>query len=360
MVQENGKKKSLRIALLVSERNITEYGAFLGHLLVGLTDESIPAALVCPENSNLDSIVLGAAEVIRYSSFDLPFIAQLNKRLLINSLIKFKPGLLHCLCDTMAPLVRQLARRMEVPYLLMVNSLQERWDRLAVSSKRCAGIVVPARSIAENIMAVYPRFSEIVRQINIGTFTSQTCRCFSQSSRISTIVIAYPFGSPDEFEKLFGALRHLRIEGHEFIIVVIGGGRAERHLWKLLAALDMLQIVTIVPRQTPGRMVLGAGDIFIRPRPSTDFDPFLLEAMSVGAVVAACKGGVDDLIIENETALVFDPDDELSIIGTMQRLFGRRELARKVAKNAQEHLRKNYSVSEMISSIVRLYEDARK
>jgi len=32
--------------------------------------------------------------------------------------------------------------------------------------------------------------------------------------------------------------------------------------------------------------------------------------MSIGAAVAACKGGVDDLIIGDKTALVFDPDDE--------------------------------------------------
>ncbi|MBN2181812.1 MAG: glycosyltransferase family 4 protein [Sedimentisphaerales bacterium] len=360
MASESTKKKSHRIALIVSEHTVTEYGTFLGHLLIGLADESIPVALVCPECSNLDSIILGAAEIIRYSSLDLPFIAHFNKRLLTDSLMKFKPTILHCLCESMAPLVRQLARRLELPYVLMVNSLQERWDRLVVSVKRCASIVVPARSIAQNITATYPRFGEIVHQINIGTFAAQTCRCFSTSSRIPTIIISHPFDNSEEYEKLFGALRHLRIEGHEFLVVVIGGGRAERQLWKLLAALAMLQIVTIVPRQTPARMVLNAGDIFIRPQPNTRYDIFLLEAMAVGAVVAGCKGGVDDLIIENETALIFDPDDELSIVGTMQRLLGRQELTRKIAKNAQENLRKNCSVSEMISSTVRLYESARK
>ena len=360
MALKNAKKKSFRVALIVSEHTVTEYRMFLGHLLVGLTDQSIQVALVCPQGCDLDSIVLGAAEIIRYSRFSLPLIEHINKRVLLESLAKFKPNCLHCLCETQAPITRQLARRLDLPYVLMVNSLQERWSRLAISHKRCTAISVPAKSIAANITNVYPRYADRVRQINIGTFTVNAQCCFSELSRIPSIVIAHPFRNVDEFEKLFGALRHLHIDGYEFMIVIIGGGRAETQLWKLLAALDLLQMVTIVPRMIPKRLVLAAGDIFIRPQPSTAFDPYLLEAMGVGVAVAGCKGGVDDLVIEDETAVVFNPDDELSIVGTLQRLLGRPELARKIAKNAQEYVKKNHSVSEMISSTVQAYQEARK
>ncbi|GAI01811.1 unnamed protein product, partial [marine sediment metagenome] len=55
--------------------------------------------------------------------------------------------------------------------------------------------------------------------------------------------------------------------------------------------------------------------------------------MSVGSAVAGCKGGVDDLIIEEETAVVFDPNDEISIRSSLQRLFDSRELARQIAES---------------------------
>ncbi len=358
MTLENAKKKLPRVALIASERTVTEYRMFLGHLLVGLTDNSIPVVLVCPQQSDVSSIVLGAAEVIRYSPFELPLIAYLNKKVLVERLAKFKPNVLHCLCETQVTHVHQLARQLDMPYLLTVNSLQERWSRLAISSKQCARIVVPAQSIAANVAKVNPRLADRVRKINIGTFTTQTAFCFSEPARITTIVTAHPFRNTDEFENLFSALRHLRIDGYEFMIVVIGGGRAERQLWKLLAALGLSQIVTIVPRATLWRLVLGAGDIFIRPQPTTAFDPFLLEAMSVGSAVAGCKGGVDDLIIEDETAVVFSPNEDLSIMQTLQRLLSRREFARKIAKNAQEHLKKNHSVSNMISKTLQVYHEA--
>jgi len=358
LIPEKAKKKSLRVALIASERIVTEYQAFLERLLVGLTEESISIALVCPQNCNLDYIVLGSAEVIRYDSIGLPLVDYFNKRLLVESLAKFKPAILHCLCETQAVLVRQLAGRLNLPYILMINSLRERWSRLAVSSKQCVKVVVPAQSIAANITRFYPRLAGRLQQINIGTFTDQTRCCFSEPSGITTIVTAHQFHNADEFENLFAALRHLRIEGHEFMVVVIGGGRAEEKMWKLLTALGLLQIVTIVPSVTPWKHVLSVGDIFIQPQPTNIFNALLLEAMSVGTAVAGCRGGVDDLIIENETAVVFDPNDELSIVGSLQLLLSRREFARKIANNAKENLKKNYSFSNMILKTLQLYNEA--
>jgi glycosyltransferase involved in cell wall biosynthesis len=127
----------------------------------------------------------------------------------------------------------------------------------------------------------------------------------------------------------------------------------------MLGALDLLQVVTIVPRKMPWRSILASGDIFVRPGPDNAFDPLLLGAMSVGTAVAGCRGGVDDLLIEDQTAVIFDSKDELSIMRTLQKLLDRHEFARKIAKNAQEYIKKNHSVSNMISSIFRIYNDAK-
>jgi len=82
--------------------------------------------------------------------------------------------------------------------------------------------------------------------------------------------------------------------------------------------------------------------------------------MSVGSAVAACQGGVDDLIIEGRTAVIFDPNDELSIVGVLQRLLDRRDFARKTAKAAQKYLRQNYTVSKMISATLQTYHQAQQ
>jgi len=352
--------KLLRPALIASEKSICEHPMFLEHLLVGLADESIPVALVCPAGCDVDSVVSGAVEVINHPVFKLPILWRQNRRILIKRLEKFRPSVLHCLCESKAALTKELARQLDLPYVLTVNSLQKRWRRFSVSPKFCAKIIVPAKSIAANLAKIYPGLAERIEQINIGTFVSETAGCFSEPGRLASIMTAHPLRNASEFENLFGAVKHLAIDGYEFMLLMIGGGRAERQLRRLLSTLGLLQVVTIVPRLATWRSVLAAGDIFIQPVAGTAFNPLLLEAMSVGTAVAACKGGVDDLIVEDKTAVVFDPDDELSIYGSLQRLFDRREWARQLARAAQESLRENHSVSKMVADILRIYRNAQQ
>jgi len=352
---ENGKKKSLRVALIASEHTICEYSIFLERLLIGLADESIPVALICPPGFNPGTVFTGVAEVINHPVFDLPLMGHINTRLLTERLSKFEPTIIHCLCESKALLTKQLAGRLDLPYVLMVNSLQKRWSHLSISSKNCAKIIVPAKSIAANMASVHPRLAEMIEQINIGTFTAEDSGCFSEPSRLATMVIADPLDKADDFENLFSVIRRLMINGYEFMTVIAGGGRAERQLWKLLSALGLLQIVSIVPRRMPWRSVLAAGDIFIQLKPNYVFDPVLLEAMSIGAAVAGCTGGVDDLIIEDRTAVVFDPNDEMSIMRSLQRLLDRREFARQIARTAQQYLKENHSVSKMIAATLKVY-----
>jgi glycosyltransferase involved in cell wall biosynthesis len=330
---------------------------FLQRLLVGLADESVPAALVCPAGYNIDSAFTGTAEVIRYPVFDLPLMGRLNIRLLVDRLGKFKPTVLHCLCESNASLTVKLARQLDLPYILMVNSLQKRRSTLAISPTHCVRFIAPAKSVADNLAELYPECSDLIKQINIGTFISKTTGCFAQPSRLATVVIAHSSGKVDDLENVFGVIRHLLIDGYELMMAVRGSDRAERQLWNLLAALGLLSIVTLVPRQMSWRPVATAGDIIIRPRPNCAFDPLLLEAMSVGTAVAACKGAVDDLIIEDQTAVVFNPNDEVSIMRTLKRLLDRREFARQIAGSAKEYIRQNYTVSGMISAIFEVYRE---
>ena len=350
----------VRPALIASERTLSEYSTYLEHFLVGFVDESIPVVLICPPDSDAESFVSGPVELIGYPAIRLPFMGHHNRKRLVQQLSNFKPTVLHCLCESRARLTRHLARQLGLPYLLAVNSLRTAGIRLSISWRHCAKLIVPTRTVAEDLADAYPRWAERIEQITIGTFVEQDSTCFSKPSHLASMVIAYPLDNPADFENLFSAVRHLAIGGYEFALVVMGAGRAERPLRKLLAALDLLQSVTIVPRLKPWRAVLAAGDIFIQPRPTVSFDPLMLEAMSVGSAVAACKGGVDDLIIENETAVLFDPADELSIRGTLQRLFDRPEFARQLARAAQGCLRQNHSVSNMISATLQAYRQAQQ
>ena len=357
---ESGKSRSVRPALIASSKTVSEYSMYLERLLVGLADESILTALVCPAASELGFVVPPGVEVIRHPAFELPLLWRQSRRKLVENLVNFKPSVLHCLCESEASLARWLAWELDLRYVLSVNSLQKRFGRLFISSSRCAKIIVPAKSIAANISEVYPQFCGRIEQINMGTFAEETVGCFREGGRLVSMVTAHPLNDEQDFESLFNAVKHLVIDRYEFMFVITGEGSAERRVRKMLVSLGLSPIVTMVPRMGLWRSVLAAGDIFIQPVASFSFNPLLLEAMSVGAAVASCKGGVDDLIIEDKTAVVFKADDELSIRRSLQRLFDSRQWARELAGGAQDYLRKNYKVSKMMSSMLRIYCEAQE
>ncbi len=348
-----------RVGIIASRCTISEYPSYLKHLLVGLADESVPAILVGPTMSNADSIVPPSIEVIRHPAIDMPFMQHYNLHQLLNKLIEFKPEVLHCLDETSAALVRWLARNLNIPYLLNVNSISARLPINSFSVTRCANIITPSKAIADHIAKSYPKFSDRIRQINVGTFVNESPACFAHPQRLPGIVVAPNIDNPSNLDNLFQSLHRLTIDGYQFIVAIIACGRIERQLWKQLRSFDLLHAVTIVPNALGLYSAGFAADIFIVPRPSGKFNMLLLTAMSAGSAVASSKeGGIDDLIIDNQTAYIFNPDDQLSVYNCLKSIFDRPDEARRLAESAQEYLRKNHQVSNMVSSTISLYRQA--
>jgi glycosyltransferase involved in cell wall biosynthesis len=348
----------LRPVLIVSRYTISEYVISLKHLLVGLADESVQAVLVCPPDANVEDIMVPGLEVIRHPVFDVPFMGWQNRKILAERLLKFGPTVLHCLCESEATLVQLLTKELNIPYVLTVNSLQKGWGQLSISLNRCAKIIAPTRSIAASIEKIYPKFAERIAVVNVGTFARNCSNCFSDTSRLASIVTSGPVRDGREFRSLFGAVKHLVVDGYEFMLVVIAGRQSDKQLRMILREYGLLNIVVSVPRQVPWRPVLAAGDIFVQAQPSDFFNPLLLEAMSVGATVACCKGGVDDLMIDGQNCIVFDPDNELSIYDSLKRLFDNHQQAQQLAQRAQQYLRENYKASTMVSQTLQTYRQA--
>ncbi|MCH7919806.1 MAG: glycosyltransferase family 4 protein [Planctomycetes bacterium] len=354
----NGTNKAVRPALVISEQTVTKFPTLLGRLLVGYADKSIAVVLVVPPQIDVQPFLCGVETVIYHPPADVPFAERFDRVRLLKTLRKCKPTVLHCLCESKASLVRLWARLLDLPYVLNVNSLQPRFSGLSISATRCRKIVCLTESIAETVRAQVADASDRIAVLGIGTFPEQSCSCFAEPFCLPLLLLAGDIDEMAPLEHLFEAIHDLVRDRYEFAVVVMGEGRAESELRQVLAERKLNQIVTIVPEIHPWRSVLAAADIFLEPRALKRFSSFLLEAMSVGAAVAACRGGIDDLIIDKQTALVFDSDDSLSIRAVLQRLLDRHELARQLAQGAQKHLRRHHSVSHMIEGYLQVYREA--
>jgi glycosyltransferase involved in cell wall biosynthesis len=352
--------RPVKPVLIISQRMLGDYSVCLRHLLVGLADESVPVAVVSPAESSVELLVPLPIEVIKHPAYELPLLWVQNRRILLERLAKFGPTILHCLCESKAAFARQLSRQLGLPYVLTINSLQKRRTQVQISNSRCVKIIVPTKSIEKSITEKNPKLAERIVQINMGTFVEdQTC-CFNDQKELVNMVTSFSGENAKAFGEFLKAIKHLAEDGFKFVLVVISEGRAERKLRKMLADPSFSEIVIVVPKLEPLRSILRAGDIYIRAVASDSFEPLLIEAMSVGNAVAACKGGAADIVLGEKTAAVFNEADEASIHDVLRNLLENREVARKLAKSSQEYLRKKHTVSAMVSATLKVYLQAQE
>jgi len=355
-----GGERPVRPVLLVSKRTIHEYPKLLEHLFVGLADASTPAVLVCHPNCNLQAVLRPNVEVITHPVLDLPLMEHYNRKVLAWQLAALRPTVLHCLCESEAVLVKKISRQMDLPYVLSVSCLQKRRTQLSVSIRRCASIIALSKSIALSLSRTHPKFAGRIKQINVGAFASGEEIHMRKAGRPAGIVTVCPLEKVDYFENLLAAVRHLVIEGYDLMLVIMGSGRAERHVRRLMATLGLLQRVVILPELDAWHFAVEAADIYVRARAGGAFDPYLLAAMSAGVAVAGCGGGVDDMLVEDRTCVMFEPENELSIYNSLQRLLTRPELARKLPEGARQYVRENHSPSRMVSETLQTYREAQQ
>lgn len=356
-ISEKGRD-SIRPVLIVDAETLKGQYVFLQHLFVGLADESCAAALVCPPGAVQDLVPAGPVEIITHPAFRVALLWRQNARKLLAALERFKPTLLHSLSAKKANLTNRLSHRLGLPYVITFNSVKKPILRHSISSKRCAAVVAPAEAVACHAAKVYPALTGRIKQINMGTFAEDECACFSRPGRATSMVIVHPLERRADFEPFFNAVKHLVIEGYELAIMIIGTGRAEPQIRRLLRDLQLSQLINLVGYVQPLRSVFMGADIFIQPQPLSVFNGNLIQAMSVGMAVAACRGGVDDFLVDVQTAVIFDPDDELSIYAALQKLLDKKEFARQIAANAQAQIRTDYSVSKMVTAFLSTYFSA--
>ena len=106
------------------------------------------------------------------------------------------------------------------------------------------------------------------------------------------------------------------------------------------------------------RVVWDSCDIAVVP--STEPEPFgmvALEAMaSAKPVVAARHGGLAEIVLHNETGLLFEPNDAQALAAALARLINDKALRESMGAAGRMRFERYFSLSRYVSSFERLYE----
>lgn len=350
-----GDANVVRAVIIVDQRSLRHYLTPLRHLLVGLNDQHHLTMLICPNESDAEAMIGAPISKIIYPVLNFPMMSRWGKASVLEKLRKFKPTVIHCFSARRIGFTRYLARQLGIPYVVTADLFHKPLLHSFVFRRQCESVITFSKNVYERLHAKHSRLGKLVRLVNPGTFVEDECACFSNSQHVASLVISQRLANSFDFELFLDAVKHLAIDGYEFIVAIIGKGPAERSVHKTIMRLGLSQIVTVVPPMQPLQSIFAGADIFVCLEYTPGLNSRLFDAMSVGMVAAAGRKNAGDLLVDGKTAMFFDMHDELSIYSALRKLLGKRDFARQIAKAGQEHLRKHYTVSKMVDSLLEIY-----
>lgn len=164
---------------------------------------------------------------------------------------------------------------------------------------------------------------------------------------------------------LIKAMQSLVKEFPQSKLIIVGDGPEKGKLELLTKKLglsnDILFAGKIPNKDLP--KIYASSDLFVLPSIVTKsgdtegLGVVLLEAIASGiACVASDVGGIPDIIKHEKTGLLVEQKNTKELAKAMIRLLKDKKLRNKVVKNAQQHVKKNYSWNVVIKKFKKIYQ----
>lgn len=329
-------------------------------MLVGFVGSSYRPALAGPQGSDFYKVLCPSVEVFEYPqgwqfrSWSRPMQEFLE---LIYS---YRPTVLHGVWPAHARLLRFLSDCFEVPYILSFFDFPTKLFSRLFPFEQADALTAASEPILQAVRQNGRGQLPPIHLIRPGCYAEDTCVCFSDPSRLPSLVLAHPLDRAESLEPFLQALRHLRLDGFDFFAAILGSGRAEHAVRRRVRNLGLRANAIVVPMEESIRDVLSGADIFVYLNPVRRFEPLLLEVMGTGLAIAGAPDPAGGLLQDGKTALWLEPNNELSIYTALKKLLSRPELARQLAAAAQDYVRRHHPVSRMIEQLIELYLSVRK
>jgi glycosyltransferase involved in cell wall biosynthesis len=143
----------------------------------------------------------------------------------------------------------------------------------------------------------------------------------------------------------------------EVTLHLVGDG-PERHTLESLAdAHGVRQRVVFAGWQTDFRERLGDFDLVVAPSRFEAFGIAIVEAMlAERAVVASRTGGIPEVVVEGETALLVPPDDPVALAEAIRNLLGDDELRERMGQRGRAHALERFSPDLAARAFEALYD----
>jgi glycosyltransferase involved in cell wall biosynthesis len=156
-------------------------------------------------------------------------------------------------------------------------------------------------------------------------------------------------------DQLIEAVDLLRARSLDMLVFLLGRGRYEAPLRRLVQERGLSAKVIFAPPQGDLTSALESADLFVRPTVDAAFQVDTLQAMGAGAAVVTCQSSVCDFLRHGETAALCTQPTAESLADIIGQLATDRAVARQMATAGVEHVRTHHAVSVMAERTAAAY-----
>jgi colanic acid/amylovoran biosynthesis glycosyltransferase len=202
------------------------------------------------------------------------------------------------------------------------------------------------------------RIHRVYNGLNLGEFGRATF-----SSDPPSIVAIGRLIVKKGFANLIRACALLVERGRSFRCDIYGEGPLEKQLRAQIEELGLRQFVQL-PGPKPQhelRARLANASVFILPsvpEPEGGMDNLptvIMEGMATGLPVVSTRiGGIPEMVIENQTGFLVQPEDSVALAGAMEKVTSDRSLGRKLGQAGYERAQKLFSIEKNVRDLCAL------
>jgi glycosyltransferase involved in cell wall biosynthesis len=223
-----------------------------------------------------------------------------------------------------------------------------------------AGVVVTETDYAAQfLLERFPERADRIRRIYNGLNLAEFGRAdFSSTSPL--IIAVGRLIAKKGFANLIRACGLVAERGKSFQCEIIGEGPLENELRAQIEQLDLQNRVALsgAKPQRDVRQRLAAANVFVLPSVldaqggMDNLPTVIMEAMATGLpVISTDIGGIPEMVVQNETGFLVQPDDAVGLAGTIEKVIDDRRLAQRFGRGGYERARELFSIEKNVRDL---------
>ncbi len=351
--------KPVHTLLVIDDDVVTRMGSMVRHLCVGMIDEAVQVTVLNRASSLQALESAGPARVVT-----LPRRRWLRPdpgaAAVLQMLGGQQPGAVHGMSADLARRAQPWCAEWQCPLVAHVTDLV---DVEAVGSCATAAdltIAVISPSLERALLQRWPQLHGRVRVVPPGLPAQSTPASLAEADRVPTAIVTVPLTRDCGLDLVLRALRSIVKDIREVQLFVMSLGRAERFFRHQVDELGLRPYVTFAGESNNWpvlRKVMESADFLIKPDPAARFTLSGLTALAGGLCILAPVTTTEDYLIDQQTAVLFDPARPKHLLEQWAALLADPTAARQLATSALDYARTHHQASMMVSRTAALYRE---